>query len=267
VGLHVCASQFGAVHHRVVTFATPSFEFQAAVSACILLRRYLTDVVLTFSSICVLVCLCVTQVYQVDDSTTRKNGRRYYRNYCDVTTTRSIPQALSCQCTAHRARRTCSSATKHMRAGNNTVHSKDHLEFVTTYFIGNPPLPSSTDCTHCIVSRYSLPCGRRNLKWSSLSEKSVVTMGTARLQFSNVIVRNWWSDVLLKILNHLTFLFCLNTLPRIIYSAMHHFSLPPLLQMRGIRARAFGKLVWRAVFFCCGYSVMDDPSLLFSNLE
>jgi len=29
-----------------------------------------------------------------------------------------------------------------MRTGNDTVHSKDHLEFVTTYFIGNPPFPS-----------------------------------------------------------------------------------------------------------------------------
>jgi hypothetical protein len=28
-----------------------------------------------------------------------------------------------------------------MRTGNDTVHAKDHLKFVT-YFIGEPPLPS-----------------------------------------------------------------------------------------------------------------------------
>lgn len=116
------------------------------------------------------------------------------------------------------------------------------------------PIPSSTDCTCCVVSRYSLLCGSRKPKWSSLS------MGTARLQFSNEIIRNWWSDVLWKILNHLSFLFCLNTFSTIIYSAMYHFSLtekPPLLQIRGIRARAFGKLVWRFFFLllqCVGWS-------------
>jgi len=99
--------------------------------------------------------------------------------------------------------------------------------------------------------------------------------GTARLQFGNDIIRNWWSDVLLKILNHLSCLFCLNTFPGIIYSAMYHFSLPkepPLLQIRGIRARAFGKLVWRFFFSCCGCSAMENPlvyntPLLFNNLE
>jgi hypothetical protein len=81
VGCMCAQAQVGAVHHSVLAFATPSFEFQASVSACIFLRRYFTDVVLTFSNIPVLECLSATQVYQLESSTIRKNGRRYYRNY------------------------------------------------------------------------------------------------------------------------------------------------------------------------------------------
>jgi len=61
--------------------------------------------------VCISISLCHTSISGgVGVWTTCKNGRRFYRNYGDATTTRSIPQALSCQRTAYRIHCTCSFA-------------------------------------------------------------------------------------------------------------------------------------------------------------